>query len=260
MRPSGTVKVKKSIRRTLEIGKERMIGKKKVEIILEKIRNAEVLIEKLTMLKTPLISKYEADGNVKPKIVWKLDGYVQQILYRVIDISPDILLFWRNEKLISTIILARSLMETVGAAYWLICRINSNVKKGAWTDIDNDIMKLSFGSSMIKTMPNPVNVMNFIDKVDKRIRGYRNAYEILSESTHPNSSGTLFAYSEVDPKTYDVELFDSSPKAGEWLNQNMPSVVTNSLILMQLILNDYNEIRPNIINGLNKHITDLSKK
>lgn len=182
---------------------------------------------------------------------------MQAILYRVVDIAENTIPLWRNGKIIPVIILSRSLMETVSAAYWLICRISRHMDAGNWEYIDEDIMRLSFSSSTVDKLPNPVNILNFIDVVNKSIPGWRNAYDIMSQSVHPNSDGTIFAYSEVDEKSYDINFFKTLPCTMEWLDKNMPPVLTNSLFLMQKILNDYTDLRPNLNTMLKQRNTKV---
>jgi hypothetical protein len=44
-----------------------------------------------------------------------------------------------------------------------------------------------------------VNVLNFVDRVDKDIPGFRHQYDLLSEIAHPNWAGTVFLFSETEP-------------------------------------------------------------
>jgi hypothetical protein len=47
------------------------------------------------------------------------------------------------------------------------------------------------------------SVLAYIDKLDKRMKGaeVRAAYEFMSEWCHPNGSGLLFTYGEIDKST-----------------------------------------------------------
>jgi len=44
----------------------------------------------------------------------------------------------------------------------------------------------------------PVNVMTFVDYVDKEIVGFRSQYDSLSEFAHPNWAGTSLLYAKPD--------------------------------------------------------------
>jgi len=212
---------------------------------LNNIQYAEGILKKLILSKTSVIHKFENDNTLKPKIVWKVDGCMQTILYRVVDIAETAIFLWRTGKMIPVIILSRSLMETVSASYWLLHRIE---RKNNLEEIDQDVMKLYFSSSIVQTLPDPINVLKFIDLVGKHIPNWRNTYDLMSQSVHPNSDGTIFAYTELDKKTGDINFFDNFPDATEWLDKNMPPVLTNSLILMQQILNNYANLRPKLYN------------
>jgi hypothetical protein len=45
------------------------------------------------------------------------------------------------------------------------------------------------------------NVLTYIDKLDKRMDGVRDTYEFMSEWCHPNGSGHLFTYGEINKST-----------------------------------------------------------
>jgi hypothetical protein len=43
-----------------------------------------------------------------------------------------------------------------------------------------------------------VSVLTYIDKFDKRAKGFRGYYDMLSERCHPNSLGHNFMFSTLD--------------------------------------------------------------
>ena len=47
-------------------------------------------------------------------------------------------------------------------------------------------------------LPPPINVLNFIDCVEKDIPGFRDQYDRLGEFAHPNWAGTTFLFSKID--------------------------------------------------------------
>ena len=54
-----------------------------------------------------------------------------------------------------------------------------------------------------------VNVVTFIDKLDKEIPGARRHYDYLSEICHPNSPGQYLMFSGLDTSTAVVTLSDA---------------------------------------------------
>ncbi len=57
-------------------------------------------------------------------------------------------------------------------------------------------------------LPEAINVLTLIDKVDKDFPGFRKSYDQLSEYAHPNWCGVLGAYSHLDRDSYTV-TFDA---------------------------------------------------
>ena len=214
-----------------------------------KIIEAEAVLYELEKLKKDKVTAFEDDGvTITPTVVWKFDGYMQAALYRVTDISVNAIDLWRRVKPVSSIILARSIMETVGSLWWLLSRTKRKIDDKNFTGIDEDIQTLSFASKIASELPDAPNAMNYIDAVDKLLKGgFRHTYNILCEACHPNHIGTLWAYSELNAEKYEVTFFSQHPDAKRFLDANMTSSVSVSLYVMQLAIGEYDEIRPKLI-------------
>jgi hypothetical protein len=60
-------------------------------------------------------------------------------------------------------------------------------------------MRLLMGSKVdTDILPPSVNVLNFVDRVDRDIPGFRHQYDRLSEIAHPNWAGTVFLFSKTE--------------------------------------------------------------
>ena len=214
-----------------------------------KILEAEAVLYELEKLKIDKVTAFEDDGvTTTPKIVWKFDGYTQAILYRVTDIATESIDLWRRVKPVSAIILARSLMETVGSLWWLLSRAKRKIADKDFSGIDEDIQSLSFASKITTELPSASNAMNYIDAVDKFLKGgFRNTYEILCEACHPNHLGVLWAYSELNTENFEVTFFTQHPDAKRFLDANMTSSLNVSLYVLQLAINEYYKIRPMLV-------------
>ena len=214
-----------------------------------KISEAEKMLKELMQLKKPRVRPFEDDGEtLKPKVVWKYDGFMQAILYRVTDIAEDALDVWRKRKPVSSVILARSLMESASAAYWLSKRVSAKIHSGDLAGADKDVDNLSFTCRIIVGLPEGKSVMTYIDAVDKQLLpGFRKIYDIMSEASHPNHMGTLWAYSELDKETYEVTYFDKHPDAADFLDKNMPAALSGSLAIMRVALGNYSNVRSALV-------------
>jgi hypothetical protein len=58
------------------------------------------------------------------------------------------------------------------------------------------------------------SVLTYIDKLDKRLKGagVRETYEFMSEWCHPNGSGHLFTYGEINKSTGTVTFSEATPR------------------------------------------------
>lgn len=211
------------------------------------IHEAKSILNQLEGLKKATIGPFDGnEANCNPKIVWKFDGYLQAALYRTTNIAEDALDMWQRVNPISAVILARSLMETVSAAYWLISRAKRKIIKGNLDSADEDVSNLSFAAKSINDLPEAKNVMTYIDSVEKMFPGFRNAYALLSEASHPNHLGTLGAYSDLDEESCSFTFFNKHPEATAFLEKNMPFALSGSLKIMQITLTEYHSIRPDL--------------
>jgi len=96
---------------------------------------------------------------------------------------------------VAAIVLTRALAETAAAAKELIER---QLSSGVEMDLDDQMMRLLMGHKNLADMPQAINVLTFLDRVDKLVPGIRKSYGTLSEYSHPNWHGTALAYSEND--------------------------------------------------------------
>lgn len=227
------------------------------------IQEAEELLEELQKLKKKVVSP--RDGKtIIPKIVWVYDGFMQAALYRITDIASDALELWHRKKVNSSIILSRSLMETASASYWLIKRAERKIAANDFIGASDDVETLSFASRSTDGLPDGKSVLTYIDEVEKIIPGYRDVYAIMCDVSHPNHLGTLWAYSDMVKESYEVIFFDNHPDAEIFLENNMPSALNSSLLIMDLALSEYQENRPGLIElgreDMEKYTKPKSKK
>jgi hypothetical protein len=120
---------------------------------------------------------------------------------RFLELSRNAISNYESDNFVTAVVLTRAALETTAALWYLKIKIETVVKTGTLADINdiNDCLnRLMLGG---KTNPNsrvpePINVLSFVDKTDKSFKGYRQQYDELSEVSHPNWSGTLLPYSK----------------------------------------------------------------
>jgi hypothetical protein len=145
---------------------------------------------------------------------------------------------FENSKLASAILLTRAAVETSAALWYLCAKVDVAVKSGTVGDIDDHLMKLTMGNKTNSAMPNPINVMNFVDCVGKDIIGFRDGYNALSEFAHPNRAGTALLYSKPDPSNFRAD-FGSNIRAGDSTRE---TGVLNLSVALMIFERSYNRI------------------
>ena len=116
------------------------------------------------------------------------------LAWRFVDISCSVMRCVDENRTASAAVLTRAALETGAAAWYLNERLKQALDKGAVGDTDEYLMRLLVGSKTIPGMPPPINVLSFVDKVDKQIAGVRKQYDELSELAHPNWAGAMRLY------------------------------------------------------------------
>jgi hypothetical protein len=56
------------------------------------------------------------------------------------------------------------------------------------------------------------SILTYVDKFEKKIPDIREHYEFISEWCHPNGSGHLFTYGEIDKKNGTVRFSEATPR------------------------------------------------
>lgn len=105
-----------------------------------------------------------------------------------------------DEKIAAAIILTRAAVETAAAQWYLRTKIDKAIVENNLGNIDKLLMQLLAGSRVDPKMPESVNVLTFVDYVEREILGFRKQYDEMSKYAHPNWSGTLLLFSEPDTK------------------------------------------------------------
>ena len=141
----------------------------------------------------------------RSKLPFKALSYRETLIWRMTELSRTAYEAFASDRLASAIILTRGAVETVAALWYLRMKVSAAVKAGAVGDIDSYLMRLFGGNRIDKEMPQAINVLNFVDSVEKELEGFRHQYDILSEYAHPNWSGTTGLYSKIDRENFCVD-------------------------------------------------------
>ena len=133
------------------------------------------------------LSKYKIPGKVE----MTLGG----LIWRAEELGRNALEALDRQDFVTSAILTRALMETVGGVILIHNLIKQSIEKGLSEGFDKKINRLLFGANNWEEMDDPIHVNDVLREVQKVIPGYfDNHYASLSEYAHPNWLGTFGAY------------------------------------------------------------------
>jgi hypothetical protein len=124
--------------------------------------------------------------------------YRDTLMWRITELGQSALENFNQTRLSAAILLSRAAIETASALWYLQSKIAATVEADRLGDVDDDLVRLQLGTRVFEGPHLAINVLNFLDDVDKRFPGFRKCYEALSEYAHPNFPGTTGLYSASD--------------------------------------------------------------
>lgn len=177
------------------------VQKESLESMMGEIRG------RLELLESNLPQRVDGFGTSPySKLPFKVLLYREVLIWRMADLSRSALENLENERLASAITLIRAAVETSAALWYLWAKLDGAVQAKTIGDIDDYLMKLIMGSKTNPDLPQAINVLTFVDRVNKDIDGFRHQYDNLSEFAHPNWAGTGLLYSKSDSETLSTNF------------------------------------------------------
>lgn len=170
--------------------------KESVPLLMQEIR------ERLQSLEANLPKSLDAMAVSRTtKLPWKALLYRETLSWRMAELARDAFEHFEKDRLASAILLTRGAVETSAALWYLCGKVSAVVDSETLGDVDNYLMRLIMGSKIEPNLPPAINVLSFVDHVDKEIEGFRHQYDLLSEFSHPNWAGTGFLFYKHNEKT-----------------------------------------------------------
>jgi hypothetical protein len=189
-----------------------------LDLNVEKWSDVERFNSSLALLlsrRKPLI---EAEGMFfASKTAWKCALLQQSLLYRVTSLACGCADAWNAKNIVCSVLAARALLETVALCEHTTEKLLGRCEARDLDAIDDLANKELFSTRNEEMASDGVgfkatNVLTFIDKLDKQIAGVRESYDFLSEWCHPNGSGHLSTYGDINRSTGSVQFSDASDR------------------------------------------------
>ena len=190
----------------------------------------------------------------KSKLPSKALGIREALLWRTVQLGESAFESFRRDKLASAILLTRATVETCAAVWYLRVRLETAVQSTTVGKIDEDLMRLLMGSKAdADILPPPINVLNFVDRVEKDIPGFRHQYDRLSEFAHPNWGGTTFLFSKIDYSTA-VTNFGENIRGTDVPRRIGLANLSVALAMFEVSYNHITELMPDFVQICERHI------
>ena len=199
--------------------------------------------ECLSFIKGGRVKKLKVEGSLlQSKVAYKVAIYSQSIRYRIIELSELIIELWNEEKFVSCFIMVRSLSETICVLCELEERLKVQIESADISTINDTIENRLFSNRLDGFMDDraefkAVNILNTIDKMDKKVSGVRASYNRLSEFLHTNYFGTKASYALIDYNTGTVSF-----KSTQHTKKNVFGRIGGELFLLNLAISSFKNL------------------
>lgn len=165
----------------------------------------------------------ESSFGTKSRLPFKVKTLEAILIHRIYELCESVIILHNENKELGVLIITRSILETSSILFWLASKIGKIVELKDLDDFDTFLMRNIFGTKAITDDPEsykPYNIMTAIDKVEKVIPGFRKNYDILCDYTHPNNSGGMFAFSNLDIQKGELKMKNSYEIIPEGISLN----------------------------------------
>jgi methyl-accepting chemotaxis protein len=227
-----------------------MVGftKKAIDLTIDDWERVERYNKCLEQLLKRRVLEVTATGNcLESKTAWKCAVLQQSLLHRITALASGCAGMWNEGNVVCSILAARALVETVTVSHYVgqeLKRLKEEKNANAIDDLANEQLFSTRNEKIVSEGYGHLarSVLTYIDKFDKKINGVREAYDFLSEWCHPNGSGHLFTYGEINKETGTVTFKESATR----VRGIQGHVVTCFMLILftEPILTIFDEVMP----------------
>ena len=154
------------------------------------------LIEKIGELKAVVVDL--RGTKIKQRPIWNLESYVQLAIHRVFDLATESTNAWNNKIPATSFLLTRAVYENTAYMYDLSKKIKMYYDNDDYLEMHNVIVNRLVGSRLGTNFSQIANVLTVIKVVAKDIPEFKEYYDFISDFCHPNYSGMLGIYGNID--------------------------------------------------------------
>ncbi len=173
-------------------------------------KSIQLRIDEIRFLQTDQI--YHFQYSKIAKIPFKVHSFIEIMNCRMIDFSEAADSLMKNNHVIPSLSLIRSIIENAAITFRIEVAIETSLKSNQlFEGFDLLITRLTFGAGYDEIKA--INVLNHLDILDKKYEGIRKTYDLLCEFVHPNADGVQSSYSILNEDIRNTDILKVfSPK------------------------------------------------
>lgn len=142
----------------------------------------------------------------RSKLPYKACSFRAVLIHRESDLADAAIALYEADRLVSAFVITLAVVETKAVMYGLHRKAQTFLKTKDEEAFDEFLMKGMLGSKNGTTQHESYNILTAVDRMSKEFEGLRNMYDSLCEFTHPNWSGVIGSYSNVDEEKLLLHL------------------------------------------------------
>jgi hypothetical protein len=193
------------------------------------------------------------DLGVKEKAPFQLLCTREALIWRIEELARTACDALERDDLAAAGLLSRAVIESTALA-WRLMEVLSDREKLSPQELNDTLIRMLAGSRLWPDGPQAIQILNCIDRMDKKVPGVRKSYEILSEIAHPNWRGVFGMYAAIDKRELNVE-FGRSLRSNDFIRKPIVNALLGALSLFEIA---YNQISDEIVTFL-AELTPLGK-
>jgi hypothetical protein len=195
--------------------------------------------QRLQTLQQSLIPRLDAaDVSVRAKLPFHVIQHREGLAWRCAELAADARDAISARRWAAASLLVRAAVETAAACWYLKNKVAAAISTKLTSDLDAAVHRSLLGSRTSDVLPEAINVMTFVQAVDKELQGFLGQFERLCEFAHPNWAGTASLFSETDIEKRAV-TFGRHPRGADYVER---LAVVNLCVALELFEQAYNAL------------------
>ena len=210
------------------------------QLLNEATQRAALLSSSLPAIVDP------ASISWKAKTPYKIMCFREAMIWRMDEFARVSCNLYAAEQIASAMKMTRGCTENAAVVWYLKETVQNAIDSGDVASVDERSMQLLLGSKNGVSTVTAINVLTFVDRVDKKVPGFRRSYDDLCEYAHPNWSGTGRLFLKNDEKRILTEV-GRNLRDHTSIVQFGLSCLIGSLIAFEHVYNDLGDLMPPFI-------------